>query len=661
MIRADVLRRVSVLLAATLAGTAALAGPSRPAADPAEHYGRLPQFRQLELSPSGDKMLTLQAQGDTYHLVVVDFKTESSRLVLAADPNAFLYNWCRWASETRILCSTRAYDKRKQDGTTYRTTETRLIAVNDDRTELVTLYPHRAIKYYPVEQDMILSVLPNDPDHVLIALNRDQPALPSVYRVNIRTNTYVRIEPAQRHINRWLVDDLGEVRLGYGEREERPYAIFKDPVTNSWTPIDPGLLGDDLSAILHAVSTKNQRLYWSARGGSDKQTLFDIDTNRWQQPRPLVSDAAFDVDGRMVMNPKTGAPLYHAYWQHTQHVTWFDQTMADHYASLKVRLGGYLSILHNNSDGTRWLVRHWQAGSAPVYYAYDTRTPQLVLVGEDYPQTPSTWVTTKTAVSYPAADGRIIPAYLSLPATAETKIPTIVLPHGGPFVRGDRLDFDVWVQLLTAEGYAVLQPAFRGTRGYGAAHANAGRYQWGKAMQSDLLDGLDWMIESGRTDPDRVCMVGASYGGYAALLAAYQTPERLRCAISFAGVTNLPAMLRQWQKFEHGRYIKTQIRGDDTSAQSLRDLSPRFNAKRFGVEVLLVQGSLDRRVYFEQAKSLARALRRAKKPHRFVFQAGGDHHLSRASHRLEFFREMRDFLAKHLKAPEPVEGDTATQ
>jgi dipeptidyl aminopeptidase/acylaminoacyl peptidase len=254
-------------------------------------------------------------------------------------------------------------------------------------------------------------------------------------------------------------------------------------------------------------------------------------------------------------------------------------------------------------------------------------------------------------VVYRARDGLLIPAYLALPGpAADGPYPTILLPHGGPYAR-DTDHFDYWVQYFVSRGYAVLKPNFRGSTGYGDEFVVAGFDQWGLKMQDDVMDGLDWMIAEKYTDPARVCIVGASYGGYVASVAAFKTPRRFRCAVSFAGVSSLDDLVSQWQNL---RFSEQSIQRVQTG--STRDAnSPLVQVEQVAVPLLIVHGDLDRRVFVEQSRDFADKLKQAGKSFTYIEQADGNHHLSLQHHRTEFFLAMDKFLQSHLGSVDAIE------
>jgi dipeptidyl aminopeptidase/acylaminoacyl peptidase len=275
------------------------------------------------------------------------------------------------------------------------------------------------------------------------------------------------------------------------------------------------------------------------------------------------------------------------------------------------------------------------------------------MIADAWPGVPPAAIAPVRNLTYKAGDGLEIPAYLTLPVGREAKnLPLIVLPHGGPEAR-DEPGFDWWAQALASRGYAVLQPQFRGSAGFGRKFVEAGHGQWGRKMQSDLSEGVRHLAKEGIVDSKRVCIMGASYGGYAALAGATLEPDVYRCAVSVAGVSDLPVMLkdevrsaggvnrtgvRYWAKFMGTSFQK---RGE------LDAVSPAAQAARAGGPILLIHGKDDTVVPFEQSEIMHRALKRAGKPVEFVTLAAEDHWLSRGATRLEMLKRAVSFVEKH--------------
>ncbi|HEY5346927.1 MAG TPA: alpha/beta fold hydrolase, partial [Rhizomicrobium sp.] len=248
-------------------------------------------------------------------------------------------------------------------------------------------------------------------------------------------------------------------------------------------------------------------------------------------------------------------------------------------------------------------------------------------------------------------DGLDIPAYLTLPPGKLAKdLPLVVMPHGGPDAR-DMLGFDWWVQFLVNRGYAVLQPEYRGSYGYGRKFTEAGFKQWGLKMQDDISDGVKKVIADGIADPKRVCIVGASYGGYAALAGGAFSPDLYACVVSFAGVSDLPHMLHTEHLYngrEASSFWSSRIGSTDENWDQLKTTSPALHADKFRAPVLLLHGEGDTTVHIDQSEIMNDALKKAGKQVTFIRLPGSDHYLSLADTRIRVLQETEKFLDKYI-------------
>ncbi|ESQ86858.1 hypothetical protein ABAC460_21820 [Asticcacaulis sp. AC460] len=287
-------------------------------------------------------------------------------------------------------------------------------------------------------------------------------------------------------------------------------------------------------------------------------------------------------------------------------------------------------------------------GNAGSYTFCDFTTGDIVDIESNFPTIPTEWLSDKVRMDYPAADGLSIPAFLTLPPLRGVKdLPLIVLPHGGPNAR-DTLAFDWEAQAYAAQGYAVLQPNYRGSTGFGWGFIKAGFGEYGRKMQTDLSDGVRHLTAQGIIDPSRVAIVGSSYGGYAALAGATLDTGVYRCAVSVAGVSDveyqylLNSNLRENSDY---RYIRRMIGDGDVD-----EISPVKHADAVTIPILLVHGVDDIIVSIEQSYRMERALRQAGKTCEFVKLKGEDHWLSREDTRIQMIDAISAFLKKHNPA-----------
>ena len=261
-----------------------------------------------------------------------------------------------------------------------------------------------------------------------------------------------------------------------------------------------------------------------------------------------------------------------------------------------------------------------------------------------------------SVISYLARDGKELSGYLTAPAGSDPqgKLPLVLMPHGGPEAR-DSLEFDPWVQYLVARGYAVFQPNFRGSDGFGRKFAESGYGEWGRKMQDDLTDGVKALANLGAVDPARVCIVGASYGGYAALAGAALTPDLYKCAVSIAGISDLDDFIgwrkRNWGSDSEGYTYWLKAIGDpDKDEQRLREVSPLAQADKIKIPVLLIHGTDDFVVPIAQSKAMKKALDKAgKKTELITLEEEGHSYWSADNEKLTM-NAIDNFLWQHLGA-----------
>jgi dipeptidyl aminopeptidase/acylaminoacyl peptidase len=349
-----------------------------------------------------------------------------------------------------------------------------------------------------------------------------------------------------------------------------------------------------------------------------------------------------------------------AYEDDRRRIRWLNPDLQRVQANIDRALPGKDNlILSRSSDGNRVLIFSSAADDPGTYYVYDRATHRIEGFAGPYDGLANRRFAPVRPIRFHNRDGAEIPGYLTLPPDrGERNLPLILMPHGGPFAR-DSWSFDPWVQFLAARGYAVLQVNFRGSTGYGRSYVERGFGQFGSGMIDDLEDGVDWLAQEGMIDPHRVCVMGASYGGYAALWAPIRHPDRYRCAISFAGVTDVRSMLRYDNRLfvapRYSREWRRRIEGEERADLSL--ISPLQQAARLSLPVLIAHGAQDRNVPVAQSRDLVRALTRAGTNHHVesVFYPEEAHGFSKPEDSVDFLTRVEAFLARHNPAdPAPA-------
>jgi len=658
LIRRQALLRValsaSALLARSAPATAQDNTPPAPApALPVAAFARLPMISDMTLSPDGRRIAALLNEDDTTVLVtrVVDGTVLST--VLRTDNQRFHFSWVQWVNNERLLASVRFADRRDFVGTV----ETRLLSVRADGSGLLNL-----VETSPLDrrdgpqqfQDRVVDWLPEDGQHVLLQLTEGNSLVPSVFKVNVETGRRQRVLAPMRHVRTWLTDANHRVRIGVRSQEGEYEILACDPDGTNWRTLW-AFQGLDRTAQWPLGFGKNPQELFVRADHEGRNAVFSVDLASADLARTLrLAHPRFDLDGALIRSPVSGEVV----GLRTSALEGTGETRAELWEpqlralarSVDQGLPGRRNRLLGFSRDEKIYLLHSSGNGIPgQYYLGHRDTGEVALLADQYPQLDPGRLSGKQVVQIRARDGLDLMAFLSRPrGITDQPLPLVLLPHGGPQGR-DNADFDSWTEFLASRGYAVLQVNFRGSSGYGHDFKTAGLRRWGLEMQDDLSDAVQWAVKEGVADPARVGIVGASYGGYAALMGVVKTPGLFRCAVSFAGVSDLIDLIQHKSDYVGGAAAaQAGIGRAWGDREQLRATSPALHAERIEVPVLLVHGTADRSVPVDQSRDMARALRRAGKPHRYIEQEDGDHHLSRYSHRLEFFLAMEGFLAQHL-------------
>lgn len=622
-----------------------------------------PETADAEISPNGRYVASRVFVNGQYMLVIFDLDNLGKVKPVVASPRDMEVNWLHWKSNDRLLVSLSFASRRY--GTA--TMERRLFALNPDGTNLKYLVPAKKLgkgdsTEEPVQiADRVVDFLPDDPKHILMQFNPDDPRLPRIYRVNVHTAMRGVVEGGAANVVDWTTDQQGRPRLAYAldDRKMLEQHLYRAPDQKKWevlftTPLSEGrqfspVLFDRDDPDVAWVQSNHEgdtsglyRYRFSSRSFIEKLFL---------NPEVDISSVIRDPQGRRVVGV--------SYIRDDSRVHWFDPSVAAIFDDVRLRIAARHVYVSSWSDDYARIIFYGESPDLPGrYYLYERGSGQLRYLAFAYPGLEKVPMAPMHATSYRARDGLQIPAYLSLPAGTGLRpaspLPAIVMPHGGPGSR-DFSAFDPLVQLFTSRGFVVLQMNFRGSTGYGGAFQGAGYRQWGQAMQDDVTDGTRWLAAEGIADPQRTCIVGWSYGGYAALMGAVKEPGLYACVVSIAGVSDLPDLLASERRYINGRIATASIGDLWKDRKSLEENSPVNGADRILAPVLLAHGTKDRVVQVRQSAAMARALKSAGKSFQYVELEDADHSVLRGPERLRLFTAVDEFVTGHLgRAGQPV-------
>jgi acetyl esterase/lipase len=473
---------------------------------------------------------------------------------------------------------------------------------------------------------------------------------PKVVRVDASTGRMRQeLKPVDGIIN-WWADAEGVVRmgLGYADGGRKSRLIYRAREGALFRTIDraDSRKDDDLLRPALFLPDPGKAIAVSDKDGFD--ALYELDLTSLALGRQLFSAPGYDIDG-IVLNKAASNYAGVLVTRDREAIEWLDPEFASIQQEIDkaVGPGRTARIVSRSRDASSMIVKVGGPDQPGTFYWYDPAGGVMRRIGWVNDALQGQRLSPVRTVRYKARDGLEISAVLTLPRGRTPKsLPLIVLPHGGPQAR-DEERWDWWVQFLADRGFAVIQPNYRGSAGFGRAFVEKGEGQWGLAMQDDLIDAVAWLVGEGVADPKRVCIAGASYGGYAAMRAAQRDGGVYRCAISYAGVSDLERMLRYDRRFLLGSRNADNWRDN---APDLKAVSPINHPAEFAMPILVMHGKKDLRVPVKQSRELVEKLRAAAKPVDYIEQPEGDHHFSREADRLEFLKAMEAFLAKHNPA-----------
>ena len=618
---------------------------------PVEAYAAAPTFEKIELSPSGDLVARINVIGEQRAVIVTNLSTGEN--LAAAPVGDIKVRDLKWIGEDRVLIVTSQtrsipeYGMENSEvffGLVLNVRDGGMVqALANTDNVLGALYDVIEVRHTDRGDELLVRGL---------SLAGDRQV--DLFRIDF-SNGKGRVASRLTYED-WnaVVDPAGEViATERYDNVRRRWSLMlpigrNDLLRASWTleaPVDtPTLVGMGRDPRSVIVVARRPDLAPDA----DYRIPFEVnvDTGEWTR-LPIETDP----DG-FVYHPAThlliGASRVD---EDGTHYDFFDDAARQRWTAIERAFAGKRPKLESWSADLHQVVVFTDVGDSGTYHLVDFDKGQANVLGKAYPTITDDQVGATRMIRYTAADGLVIHGYLTLPPGVEAPsgLPLVVLAHGGPASR-DVIDFDWWTQALASRGYAVLRANFRGSTDYGEDFLEAGYGEWGRKMQTDLSDGVRWLANQGAIDPARVCIVGASYGGYAAMAGLTIDHGVYRCAVSVGGVSDLRRMVNREARGTASRdnqavrYWNRFMGAERLNDRGLDELSPAFRAAEADGPLLLIHGRDDTVVDIEQSRVMAEAMNRAGKSVQLVELAGEDHWLSRADTRQRMLTEMIRFL-----------------
>ncbi|MCZ6879931.1 MAG: S9 family peptidase, partial [Gammaproteobacteria bacterium] len=585
------------------------------------------EFSNVRMSPDGMFIAAIArtpAQPDGQNLIVMDLSDRSVKVLTGYPEDEVTRFW--WVTDERLVFMVdRDYESRTKSAEYLGT-----YAINRDGSRGRQIHEPfegdgrggRSIRGagtgriggFGIREDFqVLDVWWSNPDYILVQKINQRFGFRDVYKVNVKTGHMRKQTINDNDIVDWHVDYNGRPRVGYStgsDRDDLIYDIlYKPENSEEWKSIVSSLLGD---FNIHGFDQDNRHIFLSSRNGGDRMKLYRADGETGELGKPLVSDPVYDVDGVLV-HTRAGKPLFFRYHTDKPRTLFFEQDWADRQAVIDGALPDAVNYIYDwDDDETRFLIYSWSDRQVGDYYLLDEKEGKLSFILSRAAWLDKDELAPMLPISFAARDGLSIHGYLTLPINAgDGPFPLILHPHGGPYGIRDRWGFNRDIQYLANRGYAVLQVNYRGSGGYGASFQRDAHKRWGLEMQDDLTDAVLWAIDQGYTKHGKVCIYGASYGGYATLMGLVKTPELFSCGINYVGVSDLDRLYLAMKR-KHSvtgqdsrvDWFHWAIGDPDKDKERFYETSPINHVDKIQAPLLIVHGVFDPIVPVEHARRL---------------------------------------------------------
>ena len=653
------MRRALILLVMiALAGVPLKAAP--PSAESlalARKFGALESIRQMSLSPDGKRTVFVSVAQQMQVIYVAN-------VVSGGDPVAILklsdadgkLTWCRWASDERLVCQARTMFT--EPGSGYRMSISRLFALNADGSKQIKLsagYNQRSIGFAAHGGEIIDWDLQDEPNGVLMArlwvtestigsnIRREESGF-GVEVVDTISLRRKKVEEPRRDVGEYITDGHGTIRImgkydradtGYLEGKVRYYYRMKG--SREWQQLSTvSLTGREDDSFDPIAVDKARDVVFGLGENKGMTALYSIALDGTNRKELILSRDDVDIES-LARIGRDGRVVGASYATERRTTEFFDPELRKLSTALSKALPGNpaIAIVDANKGETRLLLMAWSDTNPGMYYIYDKTTRQLAELLPVRAELQDMSLATVKPITYTAADGTQIPAYLTLPSGSTGKgLPAIVMPHGGPGSR-DEWGFDWLAQYFAARGYAVLQPNYRGSAGYGAKWYEKNGFQSWRTAIGDVNDAGRWLIKQGIAAPEKLGILGWSYGGYAALQSSVLDPDLFKAIIAIAPVTDLEKTRQESADYSNFRIIDKFI----GTGPHVREGSPAQNVQSIKAPVLIFHGTEDTNVGIAQSRLMDERLRKAGKRVIFVEFPGLSHSLEDANARSRLLSE----------------------
>lgn len=597
---------------------------------PMEDFFRNPEKSSFSISPNGNYIAYMKPWKTRMNVFVMEIITKKeTRLTSSQERGIYGFTW---------LTNKRIGYVKDEGGNE----NIHFYAVNIDMSNEIDLTPFENV------QTRIIDDLDDDPNHIIIGLNKRNPQIHDPYRINVNDGKMELIAENPGNISEWMTDHDGKLRVATTSDGVNTSLLYREKESDEFKLILTTDFKVSIAPLFFTFDNKN--LYVASNRGRDKTAIFEFDLSKSKEGRLIFEHNEVDVSGLMFSRKRkvlTGVN----YTVAKNEMIFFDKWREDIQQKLEKKFPGYEVVITSFSkDETKAVVVTYSDKSRGTYYHYDVDKNKLIKLGEVSPWLNEENMSEMKPVKYMSRDGLTINGYLTLPKGTNGKnLPVVVNPHGGPWAR-DNWGYKSEIQFLANRGFAVFQMNFRGSTGYGREFWEKSFKEWGKSMQDDITDGVNWLIDEGIADPNRIAIYGASYGGYATLAGLAFTPDLYTCGVDYVGVSSLFTFMENmppyWELYRSMMY--EMVGHPEKDKELLAAASPLLHIDKIKAPIFIAQGANDPRVVKAESDQIVEALKNAGIDVPYMVKDNEGHGFYNEENQFDFYREMEKFLTKHI-------------
>jgi len=594
-------------------------------------FFRNPERTGFALSPNGEYLAFMQPWEKRLNVFVQKTGSDAAPVRVTGATERDIAGF-EWKGNNRII-----FVQDKGGDENYR-----INAVNTDGSNAKDLTPFDKVRA------QILDNLEDNDAEILVELNKRNPQVFDVYRLNVNSGDMHVVAENPGNVTGWQTDWDGRIRLATTTDGVNSTLLYRKTEADKFAPVLTTSFKETASPLFFTFD--NQYVYMASNLGRDKTAIVKYDIENKKELEKIYEHPEVDV-ANLLSSRKRKIITGVSYSTEKSHYQFFDKQREALQSDIEKRLPGYeVAVAGMSKDEDKCLVRSYSDRSLGAYYFYDLKTKVFKKLADVSPWIKEGEMAEMKPIQYQSRDGLTIHGYLTLPKGVAPKgLPVVVNPHGGPWYR-DSWGYNPEVQFLANRGYAVLQMNFRGSTGYGRKFWEASFKQWGKTMQNDISDGVQWLIKQGVADPKRVGIYGGSYGGYATLAGLAFTPELYACGVDYVGVANLFTFMKAippyWKPFLEMLY--EMVGNPEKDDALLRAASPVFHVDKIKAPLLVAQGANDPRVNKNESDQMVAGLKARGIDVPYMVKDNEGHGFHNEENRFDFYHAMEEFLGKHL-------------